>query len=117
MGTEHKSFSFLDCDISMALTMKPRPEKLLSQEQWDILCRVENEMYADQHGNTMGFTHVNSRDESAPLVIMWDTAYIGIEAMESDFGYHTQDRLNRHAARRVAQAMALINFGAEWLLK
>jgi hypothetical protein len=51
---------------------------------------------------------------SEHLVELWDTAYIALEATEGEIG---EESLNRYAARRVAQAIALLNFGPEWLLR
>jgi hypothetical protein len=98
------------------LEMPERKDKPLSPQNWKALEEADNRFYRGNPGMN-GYTHVMSNDGSAALNELWDTAWMAVEAEIDGFEHKGSETLIRaRTAKRVCQAYALINFGAEILL-
>lgn len=94
----------------------PQKAPGLTLLQWEALEKAEAKLYRNEHGY-LGYTDVRERDSSSELVPWWDTAWIGCESVDLNWDNLGDNVRFARVAMRVAQAVALINFGPEFLLK
>jgi hypothetical protein len=94
-----------------------KPERvtgIMTQLEWDMLANAERRLYANTGAPTYGWTDVNVRNESWMMKQLWDYTYDCVEASYCD---KTHEARQHMTAYRVAQAMAVMVFGAEFLLR
>lgn len=87
----------------------------LKPAQWAALERAERRLYRDDPG-CHGWTDVNENDGSDLINQLWEQAGYGVEAIINE-GSDNPDVLMARTAARVAQALAVVSFGSEFLLK
>lgn len=81
----------------------------LTYEQWSALGDVEAKMYAGEYG-AHAYTSVNDGPADPLLAAMWANAEMQAEGT----GDYDALELVEEAARRVAAALAILAFGAEF---
>lgn len=92
------------------------PKPILSEEQWKALTKAEAPLYAGNYG-CHAYTDVMSRDQSEDLVGMWDQAQIALEGTSENWDRFPIYTRRLTVASRVAKTLAVLSFGAEFLLR
>jgi hypothetical protein len=92
----------------------------LSLGQWAALVRMEERLYHGEYG-AHAYTSIVRREESHDAARMWSIAQNPVDdALDTEYSdpQDIPDRIrDNRIARRVAQSLALLNFGADFLLK
>jgi hypothetical protein len=95
--------------------------QILTEQQFNLLYEIEHRgLYSGQNG-AMPYTAVMPREDTQLARQLWDQAAIAVEAQSDedpqDWNVKHEVRHERECARRVAAAIAVVNFGKEFLLK
>ena len=106
------SFKLMPGD-SIEIVAAPREPGYVTHTQWMALVNAETKLY-DGAAGSHSYTSVNVREDDGFLIGVWAQAEI---AIESTNGHMPGEVLLRQTARRVAQTLACLSFGPEFLLK
>ena len=95
----------------------PARGPMITREMWDKLARAEEALYRGEFG-CHSYTDVMVFDELDDFLgQIWFQAQIALESSVEHWDELTSNTQMSLIARRVAQVFALMNFGAEFLLK
>lgn len=106
--------------------LRKQEQRILTEVEWTLLGAAERRVYTPGGAGTNGWTDVNIREDSQLLAECWDHAQQYVENdLENDDALSSahaprgaRDSIIQHrTASRVAQAMALLAFGADILIK